>query len=361
MPVKQVQAHPVPPYGYRHLLYQTCFGDERIRMPDSDPLCAAETCGGQKSVPIQPGRLAGELSPSPDVIRLQYIFGVFAPGVTLGDALFKIKNGRSPRLRVRNLRQHEHFSDVFDEGRADTAHLLRVAKIELAIRQAEATLKQIRHIGGRVMQSRCHPKAQQIGGREGSVVQGVDVSADGLAECRGEFGIGLDLVDGGQGGCQRSDTARFDAGFVHVGPVVGDGAHGIGRGIARICLIEQFARQCSDFFIELSERPPAAAVWRDRRLFDPVAVGVLKEVFSGRHRRVDGVCVHARRHGFGAERYGHGNQYGGACLPSGVAPWRRSWGQFRAGSEKVECRAQKDSNSGHTNGSWGDCVMCVRV
>ena len=127
------------------------------------------------------------------------------------------------------------------------------------------------------------PEAEEVGGVEVGVVEGVDVGAEGFAEGSGELARVVDGGDGGEVRLEGGEAVRFDGGLVHVGGVeVGDLALlGAGGGVGFGGFFDDGGDALVDDVGEGGEAGDAGAVGGDLGAGDVGAVGVAVEVVAG--------------------------------------------------------------------------------
>jgi hypothetical protein len=109
----------------------------------------------------------------------------------------------------------------------------RVGEVVVAIGKLDAALQEVGGVVVGVVEAGRDPETEDVGGVEVGVVEGVDVGAEGEAECVGEFFLGVDGGDFIEEGLDGSEAVGLDGGFVLEGVVeVGDAAIvGVGGGV----------------------------------------------------------------------------------------------------------------------------------
>ncbi len=127
------------------------------------------------------------------------------------------------------------------------------------------------------------PDAEEVGGVEVGVVEGVDVGAQGVAEGCGELALVGDGGDLGEVRLERGQAVRVDGLLVHIGGVeVGDlSLLGAGGGVGLGCLLDEGGDALVDDVGKQREAGDAGAVGGDFGVGDPGAVGVVVEVVAG--------------------------------------------------------------------------------
>jgi hypothetical protein len=106
---------------------------------------------------------------------------------------------------------------------ADLFHAVGVSEIVVAIRELGATLQKIRGVVIGVVEAGSDPEAEEIGGVEVGVVEGVDVGAEGETEGVGELATGFDCGDLREMELDSGEAVGFDGCLIHIRVIkVGD-------------------------------------------------------------------------------------------------------------------------------------------
>ena len=102
-------------------------------------------------------------------------------------------------------------------------------------------------------------------------------------------------VDAGKLGCERLETARFDACLVHEAPVEVAGLLRVGAGAAPAAgsLLENLVQIALGSLLEQRERAVVRSIRRNRGRRQPLPVDVTIEVVLGPHRLVEVLRIHA--------------------------------------------------------------------
>jgi len=193
---------------------------------------------------------------------------------------------------------------------ADFFHVRGVREVVVTVGKLDTALQEVCGVAVGIVEAGGDPEAEDVGGVEVGVVEGVDVGADGKAEGVGEFFLGVDGGDFIEEGLDGSEAVGLDGGFVHEGVVeVGDAAIvGVGGGVGFGGLFDERGDALVGAIDEEIEGTEGGAIGGERGAVDPGAVGVVVEVVAGTDGHVDAGDGDAVFDGSGAGVFGMGEE-----------------------------------------------------
>jgi hypothetical protein len=102
-------------------------------------------------------------------------------------------------------------------------HAAGVGEIVVAVGKFDASLQEIGGVVIWVIETGGDPEAEEVRGVELAEIEGIDVGADALSECAGQFTRSADRIDFGEMRLESREAVGLNSCLVHVGLVkVGD-------------------------------------------------------------------------------------------------------------------------------------------
>ncbi|MNV24577.1 hypothetical protein D3C71_1156450 [compost metagenome] len=310
--VQRVEGQVVLPHIQRLGGHQPRDPGHRLGLPHDEILLLAQLGPGQEGGPVHARRLGAQVGLLPGVGALGHVVGFFLGGMGLGDPGLQRQDALGLGRRIGHPGQLQHLGDIGLVLLAQLGHAAAL-QVEVAVRQAQAALHQVRRGAVRLQQVHRHPHPEQAVGVEVGGIEQVHVRAQGAAQGGGQGGLVGDAADGVQFRLDRSHAPRFDPGLVHeCGVVVADQlgfAAGLGIGGGAF---EDGTRIGQGLLGDDIEAAVAGAVGRDLGVLHPGAVGKAEEVIAG-----GDAAVHPGRIEAEAAQLRLGRGGGGGCLVRG--------------------------------------------
>ena len=236
----------------------------------------------QQRRPVQTRSLLFQLLPFPQ-LRILHIRRLRPRRVHSGYLRFEREHARCPVVRVVDAGELEHIFDVSLVLLAKLLHVLAGRKVVIAVRHAEAALKDVWVILRRLEQSLRHPNPKHVLCLKIRVVQRIDIRAERTANHAGEAAFVFYRRHHVQVRLERSGAFRFDAGLIHVARIeVADLPR---LGSCFIAGTRGFLNQGNGPLACFVRKNVAGSVaWfvgRNLRRLQPVAIGMGIEIISG--------------------------------------------------------------------------------
>ena len=304
---------------------QAAEGREELRLANQHfGFVARKRNRGEIAVPIEAGGQLAQRGPLELVVVLLGVAQVHERARGFRQLGFQGHDGIGGGLgrRGRVAGQFEHAGDVRHVGGADLLRILPLAKIVVALRQAEAALTKARDHGRGVLVVDLHVEVE------------ADVQALGLqlGDDRNQFLGARDRLNAAQPRRERPQSFAVDRGLVHAGCVeVADALDHAALGSAGPSrILEDFLEDGEVALVDFLVHAIGGVFAGDRHFLEG-AIGVGIEVFAGRDGQIHVRPVHA------ADRLG-GNRGFAGRLPVRSLVVELSLAPHRAGSDDQDHR-----------------------
>ena len=259
------------------------FAGEGGGLPDDEDVLFIKAGGTEELRPIKAGSLCGEVCGMPWVVGFVHVFAVGEGDLLFCDGGFESQHTSGARVWVREAGEAEHRGYVCEVLRADLFHRIGVGQVVVAVGQFAAALKKVGGVVIGVVEAGGDPEAEDVRGVEVSVVEGVDVGAEGEAEGVGEFARCFDSCNFAEVGLEAGEAVGLDGSLVHVGAVeVGDLAFiGAGGSVRFGSVVDDRGDLLGAAVDEDAEDADGGAIGGKLGAGDEAAVSVEVEVVAG--------------------------------------------------------------------------------